>query len=180
VGFARGLDSNDKEQLMHRSRLLSLFAVVTVVLVVGTSITPGRAQEASPTPEVINRTFENLGLVEDLSLAPGMALQLERYTWLPGVITEMHTHPAEIDIMYIQSGEIAWSVENGEAQITRAARDGQASPPETLAPGAETTLHAGDTVIFDYTTGLQHQGRVVGEAPAVMLVAHIHDPSKQT
>jgi hypothetical protein len=164
---------------MLRLPLLSVFAIVAVVFVTGASPAPTHAQESSPTPEVINRTFESLGLVEDLSLAPGMALQLERYTWLPGVITEMHTHPAEIDIMYIQSGEIAWSVENGEAQITRAARDGQPGPSETLAPGAETTLHAGDTVTFDYTAGLQHQGRVVGEAPAVMLVAHIHDPSKQ-
>jgi hypothetical protein len=129
---------------MSPIRLLNLFAVVAMVLVVGAGNTPSRAQESTPTPEVINRTFENLGLVEDLSLAPGMALQLERYTWLPGVITQMHTHPAEIDIMYVQSGEIAWSVENGEAQITRAARDGQPSPTETLAPGAEATLHAGD------------------------------------
>jgi hypothetical protein len=91
----------------------------------------------------------------------------------------MHTHPAEIDIMSIQSGEIAWTVENGEARITRAARDGQPGPSETLSPGTEATLHAGDTVVFDYTAGLRHQGRVVGEAPAVMLVAHIHDPSKQ-
>ena len=42
-------------------------------------------------------------------------------TWRPSVITEMHTHPAEIEILYIQSGEIAWAVENGKAQITLAA-----------------------------------------------------------
>lgn len=165
---------------MQRLYHLSMFAIVAVVVVIGASTAPSQAQEGTPTPEIINRTFENLGMVDDLSLAPGMTLQLERYTWLPGVITEMHTHPAEIDIMFIQSGEIAWSVENGEAQITRAARDGQPGPNETLSPGEEATLHAGDTVIFDYTTGLRHQGRVVGEAPAVMLVAHIHDPSKQS
>jgi quercetin dioxygenase-like cupin family protein len=164
---------------MLRLPLLSVFAIVAVVFVTGASTAPSHAQDSSPTPEVINRTFENLGLVEDLSLAPGMALQLERYTWLPGVITEMHTHPAAIDIMSIRSGEIAWAVENGEAQITRAARDGQPGPTATLSPGAEATLHAGDTVIFDYTAGLWHQGRVVGEAPTVMLVAHIRDPSKQ-
>jgi hypothetical protein len=160
-------------------RIFGVLALLSIAALVGITTPPSRAQESTPTPEIINRTFENLGIVEDLSLAPGMALQLERYTWLPGVITQMHTHPAEIDIMYVQSGEIAWAVENGEAQITRAARDGQPGPTETLASGAEATLHAGDTVFFDYTNGLQHQGRVVGEAPAVMLVAHIHDPSKQ-
>jgi hypothetical protein len=159
---------------------MACFIILIVISILAAKPLDSRAQDATATPEIINRTFENLGLVTDLSLAPGMALQLERYTWLPGVVTAMHTHPAEIDIMYIQSGEIAWSVENGEAQITRAAHDGQPGTTETLAPGADVTLHAGDTVVFDYTKGLQHQGRVVGEAPAVMLVAHIHDPSKQS
>jgi oxalate decarboxylase/phosphoglucose isomerase-like protein (cupin superfamily) len=109
-----------------------------------------------------------------------MTLKLERYTWMPGQVTEMHTHPAEIDIMYVQSGEIAWSVENGEAQITRATRDGTPGASETLTPGTEATLHAGDVVVFDYTNGLQHRGRVAGDAPAVMLVAYIYDPSKQS
>jgi hypothetical protein len=92
----------------------------------------------------------------------------------------MHTHPGEIDIMYVQTGEIAWSVENGEGQITRAAMDGAPGSSETLMPGAEVTLHAGDSVVFDYTSGLRHQGRVIGEAPAVMLVAYVFDPTKQS
>jgi hypothetical protein len=92
----------------------------------------------------------------------------------------MHTHPGEIDIMYMQSGEIAWSVENGEGQITRTTVDGQPGLSETLSPGAEVTLHAGDAAVFDYTQGLQHQGRVVGDAPAVMLVAYVFDPTKQS
>jgi hypothetical protein len=32
----------------------------------------------------------------------------------------------------------------------------------------------------DYTNGLQHQGRVGGEAPAVVLVANLYDPGKQS
>jgi mannose-6-phosphate isomerase-like protein (cupin superfamily) len=155
-------------------------AVLIAVIMLGLTTHQNWAQEATPTPEIINRTFETLGRVDDLSLAPGMTLQFERYTWLPGVVTEMHTHPGEVDIMYVQSGEIAWSVENGDAQITRAAMDGAPGASETLSPGAEVTLHAGDSVVFDYTAGLRHQGRVVGGAPAVMLVAHIHDPSKQS
>jgi hypothetical protein len=42
----------------------------------------------------------------------------------------MHTHPAEIEILYIQSGEIAWAVENGEAQITLAAGWARKQPRE--------------------------------------------------
>jgi hypothetical protein len=157
-----------------------LLTLVIAVGVLGMSAPQSRAQEATPPPEIIDRTFETLGLVDDLSLAPGMALQLERYTWLPGVVTEMHTHPGEIDIMYVQSGEIAWSVEDGDAQITRATLDGAPGQREILSPGAEATLHAGDEVTFDYTTGLHHLGRVVGEAPVVMLVAYIYDPSQQS
>jgi mannose-6-phosphate isomerase-like protein (cupin superfamily) len=158
----------------------SIVTLLLAVVFLGVCTNPSQAQEATPTPEIINRTFETLGIVNDLSLAPGLTLQLERYTWLPGVVTEMHTHPGEIDIMYVQSGEIAWSVENGEGQITRATVDGQPGASETLAPGTEVTLHAGDSVVFDYTQGLQHQGRVVGDAPAVMLVAYVFDPTKQS
>ena len=165
---------------MRRLRILGFLTVLSVAIMLGASSHASRAQEATPTPEIINRTFETLGVVNDLSLAPGLTLQLERYTWLPGVVTEMHTHPGEIDIMFIQSGEIAWSVENGEGQITRATMDGAPGPSETLTPGAEATLHAGDAVVFDYTSGLQHQGRVVGDAPAVMLVAYVYDPTKQS
>jgi hypothetical protein len=165
---------------MQRLRIFPFVTLLFAVVMLGASTHPGQAQEATPTPEIINRTFETLGIVDDLSLAPGLTLQLERYTWLPGVVTEMHTHPGEIDIMYVQSGEIAWSVENGEGQITRATMDGAPRPSETLTAGAEATLHAGDSVVFDYTSGLLHQGRVVGDAPAVMLVAYVFDPSKQS
>ena len=165
---------------MRHLRIFPFVTLLFAVVMLGASTHSSQAQEATPTPEIINRTFETLGIVNDLSLAPGLALQLERYTWLPGVVTEMHTHPGEIDIMYIQSGEIAWSVENGEGQITRATMDGAPGPSETLTPGAEATLHAGDAVVFDYTSGLLHQGRVVGDAPAVMLVAYVFDPTKQS
>ena len=106
--------------IMRHRRILSVLTLLLAILMLGASTHASQAQEATPTPEIINRTFETLGIVNDLSLAPGLTLQLERYTWLPGVVTEMHTHPGEIDIMYVQSGEIAWSVENGEGQITRA------------------------------------------------------------
>ena len=165
---------------MRHLRIVTFVTLLFAVVMLGASTHSSQAQEATPTPEIITRTFETLGIVNDLSLAPELTLQLERYTWLPGVVTEMHTHPGEIDIMYVQSGEIAWSVENGEGQITRATMDGAPGPSETLMPGAEVTLYAGDAVVFDYTSGLLHQGRVVGDAPAVMLVAYVYDPTKQS
>jgi hypothetical protein len=158
--------------------VLSVALIISGLLAIGAA--RGEAQEATPTPEVVDRTFETLGIASDFALAPGMTLQFERYTWMPGVVTSMHTHPGEIDIMYIQSGAIAWSVEGGEAQITRATVSGSPKSHETLAPGAEATLRAGDSVVFDYTSGMLHQGRVSGDAPAVMLVAYLFDPKKQS
>ena len=121
---------------MQRVPVLGYLILAIVVVGLGASAPRTSAQEATPAPEIINRTFENLGHTSDVSLASGMTLQLERYTWLPGVVTEMHTHPGEVDIIYVQSGEIDWSVENGEAQITRAAVDGTPGASETLQPGA--------------------------------------------
>ena len=165
---------------MYRFARLGLPVALLVCGFLAIGTPHGGAQQTTPTPEVVNRTFETLGTAPDISLAPGLTLNMERYTWMPGVVTSMHTHPAEVDVFYILAGEIAWSVEGGEAQITRATVDGTPGPSETLAPGAEVTLHTGDSVVFDYTNGMQHQGRVVGNAPAVMLVAYLFDPAKQS
>lgn len=40
------------------------------------------------------------------------------------------------------------------------------------------TLRSGDSVVFEYTDGMRHQGRVVGDAPAVRLVAYVVNPSQ--
>jgi hypothetical protein len=123
--------------------------------------------------------FETLGDLADPSLAPGMVLELGRLTWEPGYTIEMHTHPA-IDVIYGLSGEVAWSIEDGTAEVTRAAVAGTPVPAETLEPGAEAVIGPGDSITFDYPkTGMYHAARVVGDAPAVMLLATIYDPSQE-
>jgi hypothetical protein len=123
--------------------------------------------------------FETLGDLADPSLAPGMVLELGRLTWEPGYTIAMHTHPA-IDVIYGLSGEVAWSIEDGAAEVTRPAVDGTPVPVETLEPGAEAVVGPGDSITFDYPkTGMYHAARVVGDSPAVMLLATIYDPSQE-
>jgi hypothetical protein len=122
--------------------------------------------------------FEVLGTLTDASMASGMTLELERLTWEPEFSVDMHTHPAN-DVIYVVSGEVAWSVENGRAQIVRATVAGTPGPVETLESGAEATLGTGDAITFDYPkTGLFHAARVVGDEPVVMLIATIFDPNQ--
>ena len=122
--------------------------------------------------------FETLGDLADPSLAPGMVLELGRLTWEPGFTIAMHTHPA-IDVIYVLSGEVAWSVEDGAAEVTRAAVAGTPVPAEALEPGGEAVVGPGDAITFDYPkTGLYHAARVVSDVPVVMLLATIYDPNQ--
>jgi hypothetical protein len=145
----------------------------------GNGAISGGAQEATAVPRTTgDRVHEVLGALDNPSLAPGMLLELDRFTWMPGFSIQLHTHPCN-DIYYVASGEIAWSVENGETQIQRAAVDGTPGPTETLMPGTEAILRAGDSIVFDYPpTNLLHAAHVVGEAPVVMFVAGVCDPNQ--
>jgi mannose-6-phosphate isomerase-like protein (cupin superfamily) len=119
-----------------------------------------------------------LGAMADPSYAPGMVLELDRITWAPGFAVPMHYHPAQ-DVIFVLSGEVAWSVEGGTAQVVRAAAAGTPGPTEELRPGGEAVLGPGDVILFDYPeTGMRHAARVVGDAPVVMLDAVLYDPDQ--
>jgi hypothetical protein len=123
--------------------------------------------------------FETLSDLNDPSLAPGMVLELGRLTWEPGFTIAMHTHPNANDATYVLSGSVAWSIDSGTAEVTRATVEGTPGPVETLEPGGEAVLEAGDSITFAYPKIDQmHAARVVGDAPVVMLIATIYDPSK--
>jgi hypothetical protein len=162
---------------MSRRTILLAFVLVAVM---GLSATTVLAQDATaPIPSAWGVPgFETLSTISDPSLAPGMVLELGRLTWEPGFTIEMHTHPAT-DAIYVLSGSVAWSIENGTAEVKRAMIDGTPGPTEVLQPGGEVVLEAGDAITFDYAkTDMLHAARVVGDAPVVMLLATIYDPSK--
>ena len=134
------------------------------------------AQEA---PAAVSEpVWEVLGSATNFGVAPGLTLELARFTWTPGYAQALHTHNA-VDVVYVVSGEVAWRVEGGEALVVRPAASGTPTPPETLAPGNEALLGVGDAIVFDYGyQQLWHAGRTVGNAPVVMLFADLYDPGR--
>jgi hypothetical protein len=158
-----------------RLEAMSLVAVLAGLAGTGLSRSPARAQEPAAVSEPV---WETLGIASELWLAPGMTMELARFTWMPGYAQELHTHTA-VDVVSVLSGEVAWRVEDGEAPIVRAQTAGTPSPAETLASGAEAVLGAGDAIVFDYgAQQMWHTGRTVGNAPVVMVFANLYDPSK--
>ncbi len=165
---------------MDRKPVVLLAVIVLTGFVVGGSFLRAGAQDSTapiPTDWGVPG-FEVLSAQNDLSLAPGMSLELGRLTWEPGFTIDLHTHPA-IDAIYVFSGSVAWSVANGTAQVTRATVAGTPGPTEALEAGGEAVLEPGDAIAFDYPkTGMDHGARVVGEVPVVMLLATLYDPSQ--
>ena len=171
--------------MRRTSALLTSVVLLIGLLAGGGSLLRADAQDATaqdataPVPSDWGVPgFETLSDIADPSLAPGMVLELARLTWEPGFADAMHTHPA-IDAFYVLSGSVAWSVEKGTAEVTRATVAGTPGPTETLQPGGEAVLEVGDSITFDYPkTGMVHAARVVGDAPVVMLLASIYDPTQ--
>jgi uncharacterized cupin superfamily protein len=161
------------------TRLEALTAVAALAGLAGGIMGSRSSAVAQEAPAAVSEpVWEVLGSATDFGVAPGLTLELARFTWMPGYAQELHTHNA-VDVVYVLSGEVAWRVDGGEARVVRPAASGTPTPPETLASGAEALLGVGDAIVFDY--GYQqvwHAGRTVGNAPVVMLFADLYDPSK--
>ena len=148
----------------------NVIPVLVLVLVVGTLLgarsAPGRARQGTAaTSGVSNVTVEVLGRGPS-SVAPGYGLQLIRLTFAPGGSIALHRHPGDA-VFFVESGAIAWTTGEGQPLLTRAAVAGTPSAPESLAPGQEVLLEAGDGVFYDGAT--THAVRNDGTEPAVVL-----------
>lgn len=164
--------------LLHAemTRLEAVAAAVALAGLAGAAAAsrPVLAQDA-PVSEPV---WETLGIANDLWLAPGMTLELARFTFMPGYAQEIHTHTG-VDVIAVFSGEVAWRVENGEATIFRAPVEGAAAVTDTVPDGGEAMLGAGDAIVFSYgEQEVWHAGRTIGAAPVVMLFANLYDPGK--
>jgi quercetin dioxygenase-like cupin family protein len=166
-----------------RRNLISTTVVVLAIAILGAGGSFLRADAQDATAPIPSNWgvpgFETLSDLHDPSLAPGMVLELGRLTWEPGFTIAMHTHPNANDAAYVLSGSVAWSIDKGTAEVTRATVAGTPGPVEILQPGGEVVLEAGDAITFAYPRIDQmHAARVVGDEPVVMLIATIYDPSK--
>ena len=150
----------------HSSRHF-VTVVLTLLLALGSagiavSAQPDATPAATPAAPAVVREVINEG--EPVS-APGMTLQLVRYT-IPGDIAlPAHTHPG-MQVNTIVSGTLTYTAVDGEAAITRA--DGTI---ETLSAGETTDLRAGDTMTEP--EGMIHFGANRHDEPIVILTASL-------
>jgi hypothetical protein len=164
---------------MRSTRTSVVPALLVALVLLAAGALRSVAQEATPQPHRVGTSLiEVLGLAENPSLAPDYTLELDRFYWLPGFAMAPHTHTDESDLFVILSGELGWTMQQGEATITRAPVNGVPGAVEMLKPGTEAVLRAGDSMAVDFATGAVHSARVIGDAPAVFLDAGIIDPEK--
>jgi quercetin dioxygenase-like cupin family protein len=150
--------------LVFRRAIALVLLVVTLAGALG--IAAGAQSDATPaaTPEAPAVVREVINEGEPAS-APGMTLQLVRYT-IPGDIAlPAHTHPG-MQVNTIVSGTLTFTVVEGEAAIIRA--DGTM---ETLSSGETTDLLPGDSLTEP--EGMVHFGANMGEEPIVILTASL-------
>lgn len=123
------------------------------------------AQDATPAaPQPI--TFALLGSGPTTS-APGLELTLRRTTLAPGAVLPDHTHPGAL-VIYVESGSFGYTALGGTIQMTRAAVDGTATPPEVPELGVEVVLEPGDWLFVEDPGDAF---RNAGDGEVVLLVA---------
>ncbi|MCC6790111.1 MAG: cupin domain-containing protein, partial [Thermomicrobiales bacterium] len=100
--------------------------------------------------------------------APDQSLQLARIDIAPGTKLPHHVHPGT-QLASIVSGELTYTVLEGEIRVERAAIDGVPGPVEILKTGETTVLRPGDAVIE--TEGMVHDGENLGTETVVIMTA---------
>jgi quercetin dioxygenase-like cupin family protein len=161
-----------------RRRVVAGAAGGLLVLVLGAGALVG-AWSATPPPAAPTApgmiTLLGRGLP---AAAPGDALLLQRVSNQPGDVVLPHIHPGA-ETFYVESGTYGYTDLQGAAYVTRGigatptASHAASTPPpaETVPVGTEILLQAGDSLFQD--RGVVHTIRVVGDAPASLLLARL-------
>jgi plastocyanin/quercetin dioxygenase-like cupin family protein len=156
-----------EEEAMRRGPVLSLLLALALVAALGVGRSAGTgAQEATPADGEEPVTLETLGSGTPVA-APDQTLGLYRITLLPGGEIPRHHHPGSL-VVHVQSGEVGYTLFEGEAEIVRAPVDGEAGEVEPLVPDEEAILGPGDTV---FEENVSHAVRNTGDGEAVILVS---------
>jgi quercetin dioxygenase-like cupin family protein len=153
-----------------RRPVRSVIAIAAAVLLLG--VLPARlfAQSATPmaSPAMQPVTVEMLGSGMPNN-APGLSLELQRFTLQPGATVPKHVHPGAY-VITVQSGQLGIAVVKGNVQFTKAG----STTPQTISAGTDVIGQAGDT--FFEQGGVVHSARNVGSTPTVVLAAALLDP----
>jgi len=159
-----------KEHQMHRTLGLGVVVASFVVLLgIGSQIVV--AQEATPAASGEGVVKTELGRGRS-AVAPDRDLILQQRTFAPGASSGAHPAAGPV-VLSVASGEVAFTVVDGAALITRAG----ATTQENLAAGSEADLYPGDSVFYD--EGVVHIVSNEGTTPAVTIEARLN-PSDAT
>lgn len=155
--------------------------ILIVILVLGLGVvgfgpSRARAQTGQPLnlPCVTGTTVQPLTQAMP-SDAAGQALLMLRLTIAPGGGFAPHTHPGTVTVS-IESGTLDFTqLDDHSMQVMRAASGATPAAAEPLTQGVATTLHPGDWVVEPQ---MIHKAFNTGDAPTVVLVSGLVDPSK--
>ena len=159
---------------MKRHPVVSTFVFAAMLAaLLGGGLLTGRAQNATPaagtTPSSsVGVTSQVLGSGQP-DAAPGQALGMRRIAFAPNGLVPLHRHPGAL-VLYVESGELTYSVVEGTVRIQRAATAGTPGPTEQLGAGKETVLRAGDWL---FEQGVVHSAHNATSGQTVVLVSSL-------
>lgn len=144
-----------------------VFALVLLVLSLAaphaTYADEAEATPVNPHAAVVREVIEE----GDPEAAPGQVLQLVRYYIPPNISLPTHIHPG-MQVAYVESGTLTYTVVEGTATFTRA--DGTTGE---LNAGETTDFNIGDSVVE--AQGMIHFGENKTDKPVILLVASLFE-----
>jgi hypothetical protein len=154
---------------MHRKAVILPFVLILIALATAPAFTAARLDIQVPEGIVgVSGGAIGSGLPE---AAPGYELSLRRATFEPGGSVALHHHPGSL-VLYIESGNLTYTVFEGEADVVRAADEGTPSATERIGPDSEVVLTAGDWL---FEQNLVHTAVNAGDTPTVVWIAALAD-----
>ena len=141
--------------------VLTILSVIAALLIATSSVSG-----EIPSPQPIAGVSGGAIGEGNPSVAADHTLSLRRAVFEPNGYVSMHHHPGAL-ILYVESGELSYKIEEGEVEVVRAGTVGEGTPPptESYGPGDTLVLGAGDWL---FEEGVIHDARNTGSEPAVV------------
>jgi quercetin dioxygenase-like cupin family protein len=154
--------------------MVGLWVVLAVLVAVTQGSQRSAGSDATPAPAADGLTRTVL-VGATPAAAPDQSLELAQIVIAPGVKLPPHVHPGT-QLASIVSGELTYTVIDGEIRVVRTSVDGAPGAEETLTSGQTTVLHPGDAVIE--TEGMLHYGENLGSEPVVIMTAVLFEANQ--
>ncbi len=155
--------------IVSRARIISVAFGLALCLLVPTTTAQDATPEATPATGV-SREVLNTGVPDT---GPDYVLTMTRVVIEPGGVAAAHMHPG-MQLIYVESGTVHYTVVAGELPYTLAGEDGQPGVEGILAAGDEMEFGPGDR--FIERKPMVHVAENRGDVPAVILAASLFPP----